>query len=96
MKNEEDPELVARLCAEILHELEAERPMSAYDLILYSHLDRKKVRKYLRILTRKALVKSFELRGEAVYRVTPAGSTFAANLVALIDEGKFSETKEKI
>jgi len=96
MKNEEDPEFVARLCAEILHELEVERPMSAHDVILYSHLDRKKVRKYLRILTQKGLVKSFKLDGETVYRVTPAGTTFVENLVALIDEDKFSETRENL
>ena len=53
MKNEEDPEFVARLCAEILRELEVERPMSADVVILYSHLDSKKVRKYLRILTQR-------------------------------------------
>ena len=94
MKNEEDPEFVARLCAEILRELEVERPRSAHDVILYSHLDRKKVRKYLRILIQKGLVKSFYLDGETVFRVTPAGSTFVENQ-HLKDSECFFDRKSK-
>jgi predicted transcriptional regulator len=88
MKINDDLETVSILCAEILQVLRVRGARTSSEVSLYSHLDPKRVRKYLRLLARKGLIESFEFDNQKRYTVTSNGSTFAENLIALMSERK--------
>lgn len=86
MKINDDLETAAMLCAEILKVLRVREGRSSSEVCLYSHLDPKRVRMYLRLLVRKGLIASFEHGNQKLYTATSNGSTFAENLSALLSE----------
>ena len=85
MKNNDDLETAATLCAEILRVLKVRGARGSSEVSLYSHLD-PRVRKYFRVLARRGLIASFEFDNQKWHTVTANGSIFAENLLTLMSE----------
>lgn len=86
MKNNDDLETAATLCAEILRVLKVRGARSSSEVSLYSHLDPRRVGKYLGVLARKGLIASFEFDYQKWYTATANGNIFAENLLTLMSE----------
>jgi predicted transcriptional regulator len=91
-----DAETIILLHFEILYILKRNGPLSTNDVATNLHVDRRKARKCLRLLTRKRFLRSSDQDGSTKYRLVLMGNILLDNLNTLMNEGKSAPTVENL
>jgi hypothetical protein len=91
-----DAETIIRLYFEILYVLKRNGPLSANEVAICLHVDRRKVRKCVGLLARKRFLRSSDQDGITKYHLVLMGNILLDNLKMLMNGGKSSPIVESL